>query len=221
MVVVVEEKRTEEPITKKRKFRVRGWKVESSAEVVSDHRLEAESGARVRINRDRLVCEISGEPGRVQTAVRMVHELMARATLEPAATAAAINKGGNKAFTDKLTVNNNNNNNNNNSVNQRPLLKCTARHPRTVSRLHLTPLPFMVNNPKRTVPDKFTVKKRPLRPLLFTDNKYTVLLKHKCNASPHPGAFFILTPDWEEVNQGGQIYYWNTRTNLTQYERPV
>ena len=150
------------------------------------HRLEAESGARVRINRDRLVCEISGEPGRVQTAVRMVHELMARGDSRTRRRR-AINKGGNKAFTDKLTVNNNNNNNNNNnSVNQRPLLKCTARHPRTVSRLHLTPLPFMVNNPKRTVPDKFTVKKRPLRPLLFTDNKYTVLLKHKCNASPHP-----------------------------------
>ena len=46
----------------------------------------------------------------------MVHELMARGDSRTAATAAAINKGGNKAFTDKLTVNNNNNNNNNNNI---------------------------------------------------------------------------------------------------------
>ena len=30
-----------------------------------------------------------------------------------------------------------------------------------------------------------------------------------------------LPPDWQEVHAEGLTYYWNTVTNVTQYDRPV
>ena len=30
-----------------------------------------------------------------------------------------------------------------------------------------------------------------------------------------------LPPGWQELTSDGQVYYWNTETNVTQYERPA
>ena len=29
-----------------------------------------------------------------------------------------------------------------------------------------------------------------------------------------------LPSGWQELSANGQVYYWNTETNVTQYERP-
>ena len=44
-------------------------------------------------------------------------------------------------------------------------------------------------------------------------------------AAPAPGPALTgntnLPPGWQELTSDGQVYYWNTETNVTQYERPA
>ena len=37
---------------------------------------------------------------------------------------------------------------------------------------------------------------------------------------PAPTGATGLPPGWQELSANGQVYYWNTETNVTQYERP-
>ena len=37
---------------------------------------------------------------------------------------------------------------------------------------------------------------------------------------PTPTGAADLPPGWQELSANGQVYYWNTQTNQTQYERP-
>ena len=37
---------------------------------------------------------------------------------------------------------------------------------------------------------------------------------------PAPTGATGLPSGWQELSANGQVYYWNTETNVTQYERP-
>ena len=185
------------------------------------HRLEAESGARVRINRDRLVCEISGEPGRVQTAVRMVHELMARGDSRTGGDGGGNQQGGQQSVYGQAYGQ------------QQQQQQQQFGQPAATTQVYgaastygqpasSNAAPVYGQQPQTYGTRQVYGQEAPSSSApVYGQQVYGAPQTQVQRVAPPPAPSSSLPPDWEEVNQGGQIYYWNTRTNLTQYERPV
>ena len=198
-------------------------------------RLEADSGARVRINRERLVCEISGEPGCVETAVRLVHELMASSGADRGGgdgqqgRQQQQNVYGGQAFGLQQ-----------HQIYGQPAAAAAAAttqvygaaaatygQPAASSHVATAVAPVYGQQQQYSYGTQQQVYGQATAPTSSAAPVYgqQVYGQQVQQVAPPPVArhhpISSLPPDWEEVNQDGQIYYWNTRTNLTQYERPV
>ena len=198
-------------------------------------RLEADSGARVRINRERLVCEISGEPGCVETAVRLVHELMASSGADRGGGGGQQgrqqqqNVYGGQAFGLQQ-----------HQIYGQPAAATAATttqvygaaaatygQPAASSHVATAVAPVYGQQQQYSYGTQQQVYGQATAPTSSAAPVYgqQVYGQQVQQVAPPPVArhhpISSLPPDWEEVNQDGQIYYWNTRTNLTQYERPV
>ena len=200
-------------------------------------RLEADSGARVRINRERLVCEISGEPGCVETAVRLVHELMASSGADRGGGGGQQgrqqqqNVYGGQAFGQQQ-----------HQIYGQPAAAAAATttqvygaaaatygQPAASSHVATAVAPVYGQQQQQysygtqqQVYGQATAPPTSSAAPVYGQQVYGQQVQQVAPppvARHHP--ISSLPPDWEEVNQDGQIYYWNTRTNLTQYERPV
>ena len=200
-------------------------------------RLEADSGARVRINRERLVCEISGEPGCVETAVRLVHELMASSGADRGGGGGQQgrqqqqNVYGGQAFGQQQ-----------HQIYGQPAAAAAATTTQVYGAAAATyGQPAASSHVATAVAPVYGQQQQQQYSYGTQQQVYGQATAPTSSAAPvygqqvygqqvqqvapppvarhHP--ISSLPPDWEEVNQDGQIYYWNTRTNLTQYERPV
>jgi len=195
-------------------------------------RLEAESGARVKINRDRLVCEISGEPKCVQTAIRLVHEVMAG----PSA------KGGDNAQQQQAPRQQQQPQQQNvygqsfgsqpqqhniygaaaTTYGQQPQQQVSNVYGAAASTYgaHQQPVHQQSHTAIYGQPATVVQHHPQQQQHQYGQQVYQQQPTYGAPAAPVVVGVRALPPDWEEVNQGGQLYYWNTRTNLTQYERP-
>ena len=183
------------------------------------HRLEAESGARVRINRDRLVCEISGEPGRVQTAVRMVHELMARGDSRIGGDGGGNQQGGQQSVYGQAYGQQQQQQQFGQPAATTQVYGAASTYGQPASS---NAAPVYGQQPQTYGTRQVYGQEAPSSSApVYGQQVYGAPQTQVQHVAPPPAPSSSLPPDWEEVNQGGQIYYWNTRTNLTQYERPV
>ena len=188
-------------------------------------RIEADSGARVRINRERLVVEISDAPGCVETAVRLVQELMA--------SSGADRGGGGQQGSQQQNVYRGGQAFGQQQVYGQPAgvttqvygaAASTYGQPATSS--HAT-APVYGQQQYSYGTQQVYGQSASAAPTSSAPVYGQQVYGHHAQmqqVAPPPAArpgIASLPPDWEEVNQDGQIYYWNTRTNLTQYERPT
>lgn len=188
-------------------------------------RLEADSGARVRINRERLVVEISGEPGCVETAVRLVQELMASSGADRGGGQQGSQQqnvyGGGQAFGQQQQVYGQPA-----GVTTQVYGAAASTYGQPATSSHAT-APVYGQQQYSYGTQQVYGQSASAAPTSSAPVYGQQVYGHHAQlqqVAPPPAArpaIASLPPDWEEVNQDGQIYYWNTRTNLTQYERPT
>jgi len=188
-------------------------------------RLEADSGARVRINRERLVVEISGEPGCVETAVRLVQEVMASSGADRGGGGQQGSQqqnvyGGGQAFGQQQVYGQPA------GVTTQVYGAAASTYGQPATSSHAT-APVYGQQQYSYGTQQVYGQSASAAPTSSAPVYGQQVYGHHAQlqqVAPPPAArpaIASLPPDWEEVNQDGQIYYWNTRTNLTQYERPT